>query len=244
MELKCIIIDDEPHALSELEDLVECCPHLTSTGSFRDVGPALSFLQDYGAVEIIFSDIHMSSMNGIDSARLLKRYCRFLVFVTAHREYAFEAFGVSAAGYLVKPVSRAVFLEKVNELIEQTNSHGGPAETNENILFVKGGSKNNFTKINVNEIVFIEGLLNYVIIHTANNRQITYMGMKEIIKKLEHKGAFIRVNKSIIVSVNHISHIDGNMVHLSNKNFYAIGNMYKSAFHEFIAKRTLNTGLR
>ncbi|MGN6639149.1 MAG: LytR/AlgR family response regulator transcription factor [Mucilaginibacter sp.] len=241
-KLKCIVVDDEPHAISELEDLIKCCPQLANAASFRDTGDALSFLQDQGGVDIIFSDIHMPAMNGIDSARLFKKYCRFLIFVTAHREHAFEAFNVNASSYLVKPVSKTAFLEKVYELFGHNSLFVTNSERKEDFLFVKGSMKNHFTRINFNDIIFIEGLLNYVIIHTTTTKHITYIGLKEITKKLENKGAFIRINKSIIISANHISHIDGNIVYLSNKNFYTVGNIYKGAFHDYITKHTLNNG--
>jgi len=240
MKLNCIIIDDEPHAISEMEDLIISCPQLELAKSFLDISAAISFLQQNGPVHFIFSDINMPVINGIDAAKILNRYCRCLVFVSAHREYAFDAFGVSASAYLTKPVSTTVFLDKIDELITQTLNSELPKKNNDDILFVKGSAKNSFTKINYNDIIFIEGLLNYVVIHTVNDRHITYMGLKEILKRLEHTSIFFRINKSIIISTRYIGKIDGNTIRLTNKNEYTIGNTYKSAFHEYITKRTLN----
>jgi two-component system LytT family response regulator len=240
MNLKCIIIDDEPHAVSELEDLVSLLPNLHMAGSFPDVIQAVSFLQLNGPVDIIFSDISMPVVSGIDSAGTLKKFCNYLVYVTAHRNYAVEAFEVSAAAYLIKPIGKNIFLEKVNDLIRQSQYLASKPQDKDENLFVKGSSKNSFIKINFNDIIYIEAMLNYVIIHTIKDSQVTYIGLKEMMNKLQSKEKFMRINKSIIVSTNHINHVDGNLVHLENKKYYAIGKSYKNAFHEYITKRTLN----
>jgi DNA-binding LytR/AlgR family response regulator len=238
MELYCIIIDDEPHAISELSDLIADVPYLHLLSTFTDAREAISYLQQNDAVDFVFSDINLPGISGIDSARLLKKYCRFLIFVSAHREFALEAFGVSANAYLIKPVSRTVFMEKIDELTDQLKSAVIPA-AGEQVLFIKGNSKNSFTKIDPGKIIFIEGMLNYVVIHTEGEKYITYMGLKDILQKLAPVN-FMRVNKSIIISLKHISHVDGNVVFLSNKMNYTIGNSFKNAFRDYIAKRTLN----
>jgi two-component system LytT family response regulator len=240
MKLKCILIDDEPHALSEMEDLIHLSPNLTLVKSFQDTIQAVAYLQQNEPVEIIFSDINMPLINGMDAAGIYKRHCEFLIYVTAHREYALEAFGVNASAYLVKPVSKTIFLEKIDEI---TNKHFLPPtrfQRNESILFVKGSLKNSFVRIDINDIIFIQALLNYCVIHTTSGNHITYMGLKEIVEKLRSKEIFLRVSKSIIVSAKFIKRIEGNMVHLINQNNYAIGNSYKCAFHDYITKRTLN----
>ena len=240
MEFKCIIIDDEPHAISELEDLARFMPHLTIVKTFIDGGAAIFYLQQNSQVDFIFCDINMPGINGIEAATVLKKYCRSLIFVSAHREHALEAFGVSASAYLVKPVSRNIFIQKMDELIGQMNISASEIKSDD-VLFIKGNSKSSFIKINYNKIIFIEGLLNYVVIHTQEDKLITYMGLKDILQKLSGNQLFIRVNKSIIVSVNYIGHIDGNIVYLLNKNRFNIGNRFKSAFHEYLRKRTLNS---
>ena len=239
MEFTCILIDDEPHAIYELEELIGYMPRLIIVKTFMNAGEAISFLQGNGNVDFIFSDIHIPGINGIDSASIFKKYCRFLIYVSAHREYALEAFNVSASSYLVKPVSRSIFLTKMDELIAQINSSQTIIKPDD-VLFVKGNAKGTFTRINYNKIIFIEGLLNYVVIHMESERLITYMGLKDILEKMADSHLFIRVNKSIIVSVNYISHVNGNTVYLSNKTHFSIGSRFKSAFHEYLTKRTLN----
>ncbi|MBS1522130.1 MAG: response regulator transcription factor [Bacteroidetes bacterium] len=239
MELKCIIIDDEPHAISELEDIVRFAPSLTVVKTFMIVSDAISFLQENGKVDFIFSDINMPGINGIDSGAIFKKYCRFLVYVSAYRKYAMEAFDVSASAYLIKPVSRTMFLNKMDELISQINT--GDSQTNlDDVLFVKGNSKGSFIRLNYNKIIFIQGLLNYVVIHTQDDKVITYMGLKDILVKTKDYHLFIRINKSVIVSANFISHVDGNTVYLTNNVQFSIGSRFKSAFHEYLTKRTLN----
>ncbi|WEA03858.1 LytR/AlgR family response regulator transcription factor [Mucilaginibacter sp. SJ] len=240
MDLHCIIIDDEPHAVSELADLVRDVPGLHIAETFADARQAIAYLRQNGGVDIVFSDINLPGISGIDSAKLLRKYCRFLVFVSAHREFALEAFGVSANAYLVKPVSRALFMEKIYELTTVEKPAAAPEA--EQVLFIKGNSKNSFIKVAPGKIIFIEGMLNYVVIHTEGEKYVTYMGLKDILEKLAHLTQFMRINKSVIISLNHISHLDGHVVFLDNKMSFTIGKTFRDAFRDYIAKRTLNDG--
>ncbi len=238
MKLTCVIIDDEPHAISEVEDLVKLSPNLQFSASFLDVQEAIIFLQNSGGVDIIFSDINMPGLNGIEAAGILRNYCRYLIYVTAHRQFALDAFEVNATAYLVKPISKACFLEKVEVIIRNLKTNSPKKE--ENVLFVKGGAKNCYIKIDCREIIYIEGMLNYITIHTTRSKEVTYMGLKEVIHKLQDKENFIRVNKSTIISTDYIERVEGNMIHMINNKYYTVGDIYKSAFHDYLMKRTLN----
>ncbi|TWI94581.1 LytTR family two component transcriptional regulator [Mucilaginibacter frigoritolerans] len=240
MELKCIIIDDEPHAISELKELTHCLSSLHVIKTFMDTSEAIDFLQNHGPVDFVFSDINMPGLNGIDAALVLRKYCHFLIFVSAHSEFALDAYGVSASAYLLKPVSQGNFVQKVDELIAKLPSVGQAQQKEDDVLFIKGNSKNNFIKVNYNDIIYIEGLLNYVIIYTERDKLITYMGLTEILQKLGRTDLFFRINKSMIISTNHIRQVNGNMVYLSNNAPLGIGRSYRSAFQEYILKRTLN----
>lgn len=240
MELKCIIIDDEPHAISELEELIHCLSSLQIINTFMDTTEAIKFLQNHGMVDFIFSDINIPGLNGIDAASVLRKYCRFLIFISAHREFALDAYGVSANAYMLKPVSRGNFVQKMDELIAQYSSVSRADPKEDDVLFVKGNSKNSFIKVNYNDIIYIEGLLNYVIIYTMADKLITYMGLNEILQKLGGTNLFFRINKSIIISTNHIRQVDGNIVYLSTNVSLVIGKSYRSAFQKYLLERTLN----
>jgi two-component system LytT family response regulator len=240
-KLKCIIIDDETHAVSEIEDLANFSQVLNVVGTFKEPVLAMAFLQHHGKVDIVFSDINMPNINGIDAAVLIRKYCNYLIFITAHRDYALDAFKVNADGYLLKPVNSISFLSKIDDILERSKDEGTVEfDAAFSALFIKGNTKNSFIKVDIDEIKLISGLSNYSIIHTSKTSHITYMGLKEISDKLTQYKSFIRINKSVIVSFNFIKNIDGNMIYLTTGESFAVGSSYKSAFSDFINKRTLN----
>lgn len=241
MALNCIIIDDEPHALAELKELIEGTPDMHFLKGFGDANTALAYLKESGSVDIIFSDISMPGLNGLDAARTMNAYCEFLIFVTGHKEFALEAFGANATGYLVKPVSSKAFIEQVETLITKKAFHDKLRNDHNDLLFLKGSYKNSFIKIRYNDVIYIEARLNYVLLHTTKGNEITYLGLKGMEAKLKNMNMFFRVSKSTIVSINYLDRVDGNVVILTDKNFFPIGEKYRSAFHDFLRKHTLNS---
>ncbi len=240
MKLNCIIIDDELHAISELSELINLNANLNLLNTFVDARDAIAYLQEISHVDIVFSDISMPALNGLNAGKMLNKYCKFLIYVTAHREFALDAFGVNAAGYLTKPVIYLEFMERMEIVFEKYGSAVERKLPKDAILFVKGGLKNSFIKINYNHIVYIEALLNYIIIHTESNSYITYITLKKMEEKLINQEEFFRISKSIIVSLNYVTKVDGNMVMMSNRKSHELGVKYKSVFLEFLKKRTLN----
>ncbi|RZK04133.1 MAG: response regulator transcription factor [Flavobacterium sp.] len=241
VKLNCIVIDDEPHAIAELVELIEGTPEIVVLKCFEDAYTALAYLKMNGAVDVVFSDISMPGLNGLDAAKTMSAYCEFLVFVTAHKEFAVDAFGVNATGYLVKPVSNKAFIEQVETLISKKIHHDKLKNDHNDVLFLKGSQKNSFIKIRYNDIIYIEALLNYVVVHTTKGKEITYLGLKGMEEKLKNKDVFFRVAKSAIISINFLDRVEGNIVRLTDKNFFLIGEKYRSAFHDFLRKRTLNS---
>ncbi len=243
MELNCILIDDEPHAVEELSEIIGLTSGIKVLEKFYDVKSALGFLKEYGRVDVIFSDINMPGINGIDAAMLLNSHCDFLIFITAHKEYALDAFAVHADGYLVKPVSYKIFAERINVLLEKKAHQEGVKQSDNEVLFLKGTQKNTFIKIKYSDIVYIEAMLNYVIVHTLKGKEITYIGLSGMEKLLSKKEVFFRVSKSAIISVNYLDRVEGNVVRLTDKSFFPIGEKYRDAFHKFLRKRILNSNI-
>jgi two-component system LytT family response regulator len=241
MMMTCIVIDDEPHAIDELCDLIVQVPNLNLRQSFAGAKQAISYLQEIGQVDIIFCDISMANLNGIEAADLLSKYCHFLVYVTAYREYAPEAFGAKADGYLLKPVSYVSFCGKIEELTGKLQDITKLQKDDNQFLFVKGGQKSSFIKIKFSDILFIEAMLNYIMIHTVTGHEITYIGLKAMEDKLQSLDFFFRVNKSIIVSLHYLDRVDGNIARLSNGQSFQVGEKYKSVFLEFLKKHTLRS---
>jgi two-component system LytT family response regulator len=239
--MSCIVIDDEPHAIEELNDLIAQVPHLNLLSTFSDARQAIAYLQETGHTDIIFSDISMAVLNGIEAADILNNYCHFLVYVTAHREYAPEAFGAKADGYLLKPVSYLTFSQKVEDLSGKFQDIIKLQRDENQFLFIKGGQKSSYIKIKYSDVVYIEAMLNYIMIHTTTGHEITYIGLKAMEDRLQLMDVFFRINKSIIISLNYLDRVDGNIARLSNGKSYQIGEKYKSVFLEFLKKHTLKS---
>jgi two-component system LytT family response regulator len=239
--MSCIVIDDEPHAIDELNDLIAQVPHLNLLSTFSDARQAIAYLQETGHTDIIFSDISMAVLNGIEAADILNNYCHFLVYVTAYREYAPEAFGAKADGYLLKPVSYLSFRQKVEDLSGKFQDIIKLQRDENQFLFIKGGQKSSYIKIKYSDVVYIEAMLNYIMIHTTTGHEITYIGLKAMEDKLQLMDVFFRINKSIIISLNYLDRVDGNIARLSNGKSYQIGEKYKSVFLEFLKKHTLKS---
>jgi len=239
MIMSCIVIDDEPHAIEELSDLIGQVPHLNLLKSFSDAKQAIAFLQETGHADIIFSDISMTVLNGIDAAEILNNFCHFLVYVTAHREYALDAFDAKADGYLLKPVTYMSFRQKVEDLTNKFQDIIRLEKEEHQFLFIKGGQKSSYIKIKFSDIVYIEAMLNYIMIHTTSGHEITYIGLKAMEDKLQTNDIFFRINKSIIISLHYLDRVDGNIARLATGQSYQIGEKYKSVFLEFLKKHTL-----
>ena len=239
--MTCIVIDDEPHCIEELCDLIAQVPHLNLLERFSDARLAMAYLKEESHVDIIFSDINMPVLNGIEAAEIMKNYCHFLVYVTAYRDYAPEAFESKADGYLLKPVSYLAFRQEIEDLDRKFQNIIKLQRDENQFLFIKGGQKSSFIKIRYSDIIFIEAMLNYIMIHTTTGHEITYMGLKAMEDKLQLMDVFFRINKSIIISLHYLDRVDGNIARLSTGQNYQVGEKYKGVFLEFLKKHTLRS---
>lgn len=230
--MTCIIVDDEPLARQGMQILLQQIPVLKIAGSFNSAIDANSFLQN-GKVDMMFLDINMPELNGLDYVkRLLVK--PLVIFVTAYPQYALDSYELDAIDYLVKPVRFERLLKAVNkaenyfkllqpnEMIDQVDSIA------EEYIFIK--SERKFFKIFFKEILFIEGLKDYVVIQLAGRKILTAMNIKTIASKLP-KNIFARISKSFIVNITHIISFDTFNVYLHTEEL-PIGNTYKDDFFE------------
>ena len=234
--LTSIIIDNERHAISDLEDSLAEIPMIIVLATFDNVREALNYLQTEGKVDIIFSDIHMPMLNGIDAGKFYKLYSTYLIYVTAYRDFAVDAIKLDADGYLMKPLSYIDVLEQVNKIMEKDAQKESTMNEHDFLVF-KGGQKNSFFKVMTREIYFIEGLANYVKIHTTKGVYVTQQLMKEMESKLKEKKVFIRIAKSTIISLLFMEKIDGNVVYMHNKETFSVGIPYQKDFYKLIKAR-------
>lgn len=210
MAIKCVAIDDEPLALQLMKAYIEKTPVLQLIQVFGDAISASEFLRKH-PVDLLFIDIQMPDINGLDLVRALENK-PMIIFTTAHRKFAFEGFELQAIDYLLKPVSFDSFTKavaKAEEFYKFKNSGAGQEE----YLYVYSEYK--LIKIDLNDIEFIESLEDYVRIHLTDEKPVlSLMPLKRVLQKLPPE-KFKRVHRSYIVSVNKIKGVNNRRIILS-----------------------------
>jgi len=239
--MTCIIIDDEPLARTGMKLLIDETPQLSCCGSFSNARAASQFLQS-NPVDLIFLDIQMPGMNGIEFARTIPRNT-LVVFVTAFAEFAVDSYDVEAIDYLVKPVDENRFHKAVEKaaayhaLLTNHNKNVTDEITGE-YIFVKADRR--FVKIDFKDIAFVEALKDYVIIQTTGQRVITRMNLKAIHEQLP-SSMFIQVNKSYIINIRQIISFDNNSIMVGTHEIF-IGDSYRTRFFDdVVAKKMLHS---
>jgi DNA-binding LytR/AlgR family response regulator len=227
--MKCVIIDDEPLAREGLIKTLAGISSVEILESFSNPIDANKFLQN-NTVELIFLDIEMASLNGLDFAKSLVNR-PLIIFITAYPQYALDSFEVDAIDYLLKPVRVERLLRAINKAenyigLLQKNLGEEIAVVEDDFVFIKSDRK--FIKIFFKEILFIEGLKDYVIIHVDNKKVLAAMNIKTIFNQLPIKN-FARVSKSYIVNTDHIIAVDTNSVFIKEEEI-PIGANYKDEF--------------
>ena len=238
--MNCIIVDDEPLAREGIKLLIDKIPGLAILGSFNNADTAKKFIEE-NPVDLIFLDIQMPGTNGIDFARYVTQKT-LVIFTTAYIEFALDSYEVDAIDYLIKPIKPERFQKAVDKafsylnLLTAVNATINVEDTTGEYFFIKADRK--FFKIYFKDILFIEGLKDYVVIYTQDQKLITAMNIKTIHDQLP-KNIFVRVSKSYIINVQHIVSFDNNAVFIQNHEV-PIGSAYRSYFFdEFVTKKLL-----
>jgi DNA-binding LytR/AlgR family response regulator len=221
MQLRCVLIDDEPLALEVLKRYVDQFPALQLVQSFSDVIAAEEFLKSNN-VDLLFVDINMPDKKGTELVRdLLQK--PMVIFTTAYKNYAVEGFELDAVDYLVKPIALERFAKAVQKAVDFSSlkKQGQPEE---NSLFVR--SEYHLVKIRHEDILYIESVEDYLKIHTSNSRPVmTLMTMKAVLDKLP-PSAFARIHRSFIVSVSKVKSIVNRKVTMVNDTVLPVSNSY------------------
>jgi DNA-binding LytR/AlgR family response regulator len=211
--MNCILIDDEPLARKGLREYIQDVDFLNLVAEFDNPLKATDLLSK-DEVDLVFLDIHMPKITGLDFLRSLQHPPQ-VIFTTAYPQYAVEGFDLNVLDYLVKPISFDRFLKAVLKAKEAVGRKAisQPSQTKEDYVFIK--SDNKLVKIFYHDILFVEALQNYVTIHTSNKKYITYLTFKSMEESLP-ADQFIRVHKSFLVSASKIESIEGNIVRIGS----------------------------
>lgn len=232
MKIRCIVVDDEALARKYLKEYILKVPFLELVGDFNSPLKASELLEK-GMVDLMFLDIQMPEITGLDFLRSLNRK-PYVIITTAYKEYALEGYELDITDYLLKPFSFNRFLKavnKVNTLFLNKNKKDEPASTynqtdfHEDYIIIRADRK--YYKINYDDLVYIEGQKAYVTFHSTDKKNITALAsLKELEEKLPDK-KFIRIHKSYIVSVKKIDSLEGNMIEIVGERL-PIGKSFKS----------------
>lgn len=239
MKANCIIVDDEPLARNLLTEYVRKVPSLELKGAFGNPLEALDYLREH-AVDILFLDIQMSELTGIALLKILQNKPA-VILTTAYSEYAIESYELNVTDYLLKPITFERFLKAVEKASQQLAASPVTAEKptdtlapdtppDPTFIFVKDGRK--LIRVNLADIQFIEGMKDYVRIHTADRKITSLQRLKTLEEELPDR-QFIRVHHSYIVGVAWIDEIERERI-IIGEQIIPVSDTYRKAFQEFI----------
>ncbi|WP_288881533.1 LytR/AlgR family response regulator transcription factor [Pedobacter panaciterrae] len=228
--MNCIIVDDEPLARAEMKALINEVSSAKILGSFSNAWTALDFLKS-NKVDLIFLDIEMPMVTGLDFATQLSG-STLVIFTTAYPQYALKSYELDAIDYLLKPIDKGRLDKAIKKAETYQSLLSGNPEKNTlegntaDFLLIK--SDRRFHRIKFENMRFIEGLKDYVVIHLAGQKLITAMNLKTFHQKIP-QDIFLRVSKSYVVNKNYIESFDHHTIYLGT-NELPIGEVYKKDF--------------
>ncbi|RZL34690.1 MAG: response regulator transcription factor [Pedobacter sp.] len=244
MILKCIAVDDEPLALDIIEDYVSKVPFLELVKRTENAIEALQLVQA-GGIDLVFLDIQMPDLTGIQFLKIASGKANYIL-TTAYSQYALESYDLNVSDYLLKPIAFDRFykaVEKVHNQMQKAEPVATPEPPQiqgfaampaqqqvQDFIFVK--TEHKIQKIQLDDILYIEGLKDYISIFTKTERIITLQNMKKMEETLP-KGDFIRVHKSYIIALDKIESIERSRIAIAGKTI-PVGDTYRDAFFKLI----------
>ncbi|RZK40288.1 MAG: response regulator transcription factor [Pedobacter sp.] len=239
--MNCIIVDDEPLARQEMQALINDVSNIEILGMFSNAPSALKFLET-NSVDVIFLDIEMPMVTGLEFAAQLPKDT-LVIFTTAYPKYALESYELDAIDYLLKPVEKTRLQKAIHKaetymklLSDETEKNTIESNTGD-FLIIK--SERRFFRINFADIKYIEGLKDYVVIYTANQKLITAMNLKTIHQKIP-PNIFLRVSKSYVINIDFVDSFDHHNIFIG-ENEVPLGDVYKKDFFRIYAGGSLSS---
>lgn len=235
MKLKCIAVDDEPLALKLVETFIEQTPFLQLVGSCDSAIEAMKMIGEKGP-DLLFLDINMPNLNGMEFARLLQsgpQPSPKIIFTTAYNHFAIEGYKVNAIDYLLKPFNYEEFLRAATKALNLSQAAAPVAEPAEESVFIK--VEYQWVRVDYKDILYIEGLKDYVKLHLESSKDILSLTSLKTLEERLPTSRFMRVHRSYIVALDKISSISKTSLHI-NSTEIPVGEQYREAFKAIVDK--------
>lgn len=214
MKIKCVLVDDEPLAIKVLQNYFNNFPDFEVIGTFNNSLEALDFINST-SVDAVFLDINMPMMTGFELISLIENKTKVII-TTAFREFAAESYDLDVLDYLVKPIPLPRFIKCINKITTEYNLKNNiKVETakGDSHIFIKVDKK--MMKINIEEILFIEGMKEYIKVVTPDKTYITHKSLTSLSEELP-ADRFLRIHKSYVIALNQVKSIEGNRVQIQS----------------------------
>ena len=235
MTLNGAIIDDEPLALEMMSDYVQKTPFLTLTGAYNSAVQAIKTIRE-NPVDLLFLDIQMPELSGLEFAKVLPKRTK-VVFTTAFPQYAVEGYEVEAFAYILKPISYEAFLKVAKRAYDWfSQSEKAKNYANDRFIFVKSDYK--LVRIDLDDILFIEGLKDYVRIYTENGDKIMSLMNMKTLEDFLPKPEFLRSHRSYIVHMNKVKCLDRFRMNIG-ENYIPVSESYKDVIMAYLDNHTI-----
>ncbi|MEQ8470683.1 MAG: LytTR family DNA-binding domain-containing protein [Marinoscillum sp.] len=234
MKISCIIIEDEPLAADKLEGFIKRSPYLELQANFRSSLQGLQHIKE-NPVDLVFLDIQMDEMTGIELLTSLSRK-PLVILTTAYQEYAIQGYELHVSDYLLKPFDFARFLKSVDKVYDEFTLRIQSKDESGNSIFLK--TEYRIEKVLVDSIVYIEGMSDYLRVHTTAGKPIMCLQKFASFEAVLPKGNFVRVHKSYLVAIDKIDSIERSIIRLGEVQI-PIGKTYQEAFFSVLGKQGL-----
>ncbi len=237
--IRCLVVDDEPLALDILEDYISKVPFLHLVKTTTSAIEGLSLVQN-DAIDLVFLDVQMPELTGIQFLKIINGKCD-VILTTAYSQYALDGYDLDVVDYLLKPIAFDRFYKAAQKVLQSSGNTNSSApevlsvQKNHDFIFVK--TEHKIQKIYLDDILYIEGLKDYISIFTRSERIITLQNMKKMEESLPSK-SFIRVHKSYIIALGKIESIERSRIQIGEK-IIPIGDTYREYFFKQIENKNI-----
>ncbi len=228
--LNCVIVDDDEMSRSMLTHLVKKVEGLNLTNTCSSAMEAFNLIQNDADIDLLFLDIEMPNMSGLELIQLLEKRHIYVILTTSQEQYALEAFEHDVTDYIVKPVNQARLLKAVTKVREKISSELGQPQDLP-FLFVRSNYK--IVKLEPAEIMYIEALSDYVIFHTDRQKHIVHTTMKNLEERLSKFKGFIRIHRSFIINAYHLDSVQDLNINIKDKQI-PVGRSYRAKLIEIL----------